>query len=95
MKALVFSPAASADIEAIWDYTAANWSPDQADLYIDGVRDTCDALACGRKRGQAVEIRPGYLKYRCGSHVIFYRDRGARLEIIRILHGRQDVERHL
>ena len=31
MKTLTFSPAAAADIENIWDYSAEHWGPDQAD----------------------------------------------------------------
>ena len=95
MKALGFSPAAAADIVAIWDFSADRWGPDQADRYTDEIRDSCLALAGGRARGQAVDLRPGYLKYRTGSHVIYYRDRGERLEVIRVLHGRMDVDRHL
>jgi len=95
MKALAFTPAAEADIDAIWDYSADNWGPDQADRYTDEIRDTCHALAAGRKRGRAADVRPGYLKISTGSHVIYFRENGDRVEIIRVLHGRQDVERHL
>lgn len=49
MKSLVFSPAAQADIDGIWDYSADNWGPDQ----------------------------------------------GSRLEIIRVLHSRMDVDQRL
>lgn len=31
MKAFALSPAAEADIEQIWDYTALTWGVDQAD----------------------------------------------------------------
>lgn len=95
MKALVFSPAAETDIDGIWDYSTDNWGPDQADRYTDKIRDACDALACGQKQGRTVDVRPGYLKHLCGSHVIFFRDHGDRLEIIRVLHSKQDTERHL
>ena len=95
MKALGFSPAADADLAGIWRYSAKYWGPDQADRYTDELRDTCLALANDQKRGRAVDIRPGYLKCTCGEHVIFYRDRGERIEVIRILHQKQDAERHL
>lgn len=29
------------------------------------------------------------------SHMIYFRDEGTRLTVIRVLHGRQDVDRHL
>lgn len=95
MKGLVFSPAAEADIESIWDHSAENWGPDQADRYTDEIRDACLALASGHRRGRAVGVRPGYLKLSTGSHMVYFRDHSNRLEIIRVLHARQDVERHL
>lgn len=95
MKTLAFSPLAIADIEAIWDYSAENWGPDQADRYTDEIRDACFALAAGWKAGRTVDVRPGYLKYPTGSHVIYFRDTPNQLEVIRVLHGRQDVDRHL
>nr|WP_237701509.1 type II toxin-antitoxin system RelE/ParE family toxin [Paracoccus sp. TRP] len=59
------------------------------------LRDTCRALASGQRCGRKVGVRPGYLKCLSGSHVIFFRDLGDTLEIVRILHGAQDAERHL
>lgn len=95
MRAIAFSPAAESDIDGIWDYSAANWGPDQADRYTDEIRDACYALAADQRKGRTVTVRPGYWKFSTGSHVIYYRDRGDRLEVIRVLHGRQDAERHL
>lgn len=43
----------------------------------------------GRRRD---EVRPGLLSYICGRHVIFFRRRANRTEIVRILHGRQSLE---
>lgn len=42
-----FSPAAVADIGAIWDYTAETWGIDQADRYVDDIHGACVALAGG------------------------------------------------
>jgi toxin ParE1/3/4 len=95
MKSLVFSPAAQADMEGIWDYTVAHWGLAQADNYTDDIRDACKALASGHRQGRPVDVRSGYLKYLTGSHVIYFRDHGTRIEVIRILHSRMDVDRHL
>jgi toxin ParE1/3/4 len=95
MKSLTFSPAAEADLEKIWDYSAENWGPDQADRYTDEIRDACQMAASGEKRGRLVDVRPGYLKISSGSHMDYFHEEGDRLEIIRILHGKQDVEWHL
>lgn len=95
MKTIVYSPEAASDIDQIWDYSAAHWGADQADRYTDEIRDNCYALARGLKRGRAVDIRHGYLKYPTGTHVVYYLDRGDRLDIIRVLHARMDSAEHL
>lgn len=42
------------------------------------------------------DIREGYYKYGVGKHLIFYRHKGEdQVEIVRILHGRMDLEQHL
>jgi toxin ParE1/3/4 len=41
------------------------------------------------------DIRPGYRRYSEGSHKIFHREAGGGIEIVRILHGRMDADRHL
>lgn len=94
MKSLAFSPAAQADIGAIWDYTANTWGLDQADSYTDAIREVCQALAQGTKQGRP-SVLPGVRKTLCGSHVVYFLDEPDRLNVIRILHQRQDAERHL
>ncbi|MET3613548.1 toxin ParE1/3/4 [Rhizobium aquaticum] len=95
MKALVFSPAAELDLANIWDYSAANWGPDQADRYTDEIEDACRQLAAGEKRGRPVDVRTGYLKYVTGSHMLYFRDHVGYVEVIRILHQHQDVSLNL
>ena len=92
---LTFSPAAAADIGAIWDYTAETWGMDQADRYVDDIRSACLALADGERAGRRVDVRDGYLKYPVGRHLIFYRQDGTGIVVIRVLHQSMDVERHL
>lgn len=94
MKTIAFSPAAEADIGEIWDYTADIWGPDQADSYTDAIRDACHALARGEKRGRP-SVLPGFQKYLCGSHVVYFLDYPDHLGVIRILHQRQDAQLHL
>jgi len=95
MKALALSPAAEADIDQIWDYTASTWGVDQADDYTDKIRTACVRLASGVLRGRPVDVHPGYFKQSVGSHVIYFRDKKGRIEVIRILHQKQDVSRNL
>lgn len=44
----------------------------------------------------AGDICDGYRKHRAGRHVIFYRQKNEdAIEIVRILHGRMDIENRL
>lgn len=95
IKAYRLSPLAETDLETIWFYTLEHWSREQADSYHRSLVAEVEALASGQKKGRPVEVAPGFLKYPCKAHVIYFKDQGDRLEIIRILHQRQDVERHL
>ncbi|MBU3032415.1 type II toxin-antitoxin system RelE/ParE family toxin [Paracoccus marinaquae] len=95
MNRVTFSPAAISDLNDIWDYTATEWGPDQADRYTDDIQDTCCSLARGEKRGRTVDVRDGYIKYAVGRHFVFFRTNGAEIVVIRILHQSMDVARHL
>lgn len=89
------SPLAEADLEEIWLYTFRTWSVEQADSYHGGLVTAFEGLAAGHKKGRPVDIREGYLKYAVGSHLVFYRVTGAGVDVIRILHQKMDVSRHL
>lgn len=55
-----------------------------------------ERVASSPDRGRARdEIREGYRSYAVGSHVVFYVARSSRIDVIRILHQRMDVGRHL
>lgn len=89
------SPLALADLEGIWRYTVENWSVRQAEIYHAEIVGAFEGLASGLKIGRATDIRDGYFKYAVGSHVIYYLLRDGEIAIIRILHRRMDVGRHL
>ncbi len=95
MSRVVYSPAAIADIDRIWDYTAENWGVEQADRYTDDIRDVCNELAAGNKRGRPVDIRDGYLKYAVGRHLIFFVRAVDGITVMRVLHQQMDTERRL
>jgi toxin ParE1/3/4 len=89
------SPLAESDLEEIWLYTFKNWSLEQADRYQADIAAAFDELAARRKTGRRVDIREGYFKYAVGAHVIFYRPSDSGIDIIRVLHQRMEVSRHL
>lgn len=97
MTGYILSPAARADLNEIWDYSARHWGADQADSYIRAIRDACAALADGSRQGRAIDdIRAGYRKLAVQSHFLFYRltDTGL-IDVVRILHQRMDVAARL
>lgn len=89
------SPLAEQDLEDIWSYTAETWSWEQASRYHAELLHALRMLGSGRWKGRGVDIRRSYLKYPVGSHFVFYRRRAQGIEVIRILHRRMDVSRHL
>ena len=95
MKALGLSPAAEVDLVRIWRHSAEHWGPDQADRYTNEIREACEDLAAGVRRGRPVDVRQGYLKCATGAHMIYFRDHADGMEVVRILHQRQDVSRNL
>jgi toxin ParE1/3/4 len=89
------SPLAESDLEDIWLHTFKTWSAEQADRYHRGLVTVFEDLATGRKIGRPVDIRDGYLKCVFGSHVVYFRPSSAGIDVIRVLHGRMDANRHL
>jgi toxin ParE1/3/4 len=92
-----FSPAARADLSGIWDYTYERWGMDQAEEYVRQLQRAIERAAANPRIGTGCDdIRPGYRKMAAGSHVVFYRVAdGIGIDIVRILHQRRDVDRHL
>ena len=97
MSGYLLSPAAQADLERIWDYTYERWNADQAEEYLRELQRAIERAAANRRIGRACdEIRPGYRKLAAGSHMLFYRVTAEDdIDIVRVLHHRVDVDRHL
>lgn len=92
---LQLSPAAEADLEEIWSYSVETWSWQQAEIYHNDIIGVMQDLALRLRTGRQLDVRDGYWKYPVGSHVVFYRQLERGIEVIRILHQRMDVARHL
>jgi toxin ParE1/3/4 len=90
------APRARRDLEDIWLYTFKTWSRIQADSYYDDLIAAIKALANGSRHGKPIdEVPTGYSSFLSGSHRIVYRHAGGRVLVIRILHQRINVRRHL
>lgn len=82
---------------AIGRYTRMQWGKAQQISYLTQLDSAFHELTDKPDLGRACDdIREGYFKYGVGKHVIFYRyiEKG-QIEIVRILHGRMDIEQHL
>ena len=96
MSNYTLTPRAQADVEGIWIYTIARWDEAQAVSYIQQIKKAAEVIAAKPRHGRSCDdIRAGYFKYRVGSHVLFYRETVNGIDIIRILHERMDIGRHL
>lgn len=96
MTAAWLSPRALDDLDDIWVFGAERWGPTQAERYLRQLNAAIETVSedprCGRP---CDDIRPGYAKFKAGSHTLFFRLVGGEVEVVRILHSRMDFDRHL
>jgi toxin ParE1/3/4 len=96
MAEFTLRPKARSDLEEIWDYTFETWGVEQAERYLRLLDQGFRKVAGNPDLGRSCDaIREGYRKYGVGRHVIFFRLGDDGVEVVRILHERMDVDRHL
>ena len=95
-RQLVISPAAHSDLSNIYRFGLQKWGEGQSSRYLEKVKEQFRTLTrlpyIGTER---LELLPGVRSFPVESHVIFYRLSPTHIEIIRLLHGRQDPAIHL
>ncbi len=76
------------DLSEIARYSEQMWGRKKRNLYLKLIESTFERIANHPSIGQECNlIRPGYLFFPAGSHLLFYRIAdGDVVEIIRILH---------
>lgn len=93
---LVIAPAAKTDLKDIYQYGLRQWGQTQSESYLENLKDHFWSLTEQPLMGvERPELLPGARSLPIESHTLFYRVTPDTLEIIRILHGRQDPQRHL
>ena len=96
MHTLIISPIARADLIKIYQYGTLNWGKARASRYIDHLKAQFWNLTEHPERGiERDELLSALRSITIDSHVIFYRTKNQQLEVIRVLHGRQDPQRHI
>lgn len=90
------TPAAERDLETIWIHTRQQWGVEQANRYIDILTEAFAELAQSPKIAPACDhVRPGYRRRNVEWHMIYFRITTYGIAVVRILHDRMDVPRHL
>lgn len=93
---LVITPAAKADLKEIYQYGLRQWGQAQSDSYLENLKDHFWSLTEQPLMGvERSELLPGTRSLPIESHALFYRVTTDTVEIIRVLHGRQDPHPHL
>jgi len=88
-----WSPEAGLDLLVIWNYVAREASPDVADEQLQSLDRGCEALAQWPHSGRARdELFRGVRSIAAEAYLVFYRVGDSAIEIIRVLHGRRDVD---
>ena len=88
--------AADADLVHIWNYTAKTWGQNQAGRYLKQLERCFVNLAKSSKKGRPRdEILPNVFSHQEGKHVIFFKKLPPEIVILRVLHERMDIPRHL
>ena len=87
---------ATKDLIEIRDHSIEVWGRDQAKTYLNRIRAAVDRI-CSEPivRQRCGDELPGYFRLAIGSHIVFYREVGATVLVVRILHQRMDFESHL
>jgi toxin ParE1/3/4 len=88
-----FSDKAEDDLYDIWLYRSQQGGPDKADALLDTIQATCQTLADSPDIGTSRDYTPpGVLAFPKNDYMIFYQKAGDDIQIIRVFHGRQDIE---
>jgi toxin ParE1/3/4 len=93
---LVIAPAARNDLKEIYQYGLRQWGQAQSESYLSTIKKQFWLLTQQPLMGtERPELLPNSRSLPIESHTLFYRVTANRVEIIRVLHGRQDPQRHL
>lgn len=92
MLKIIKNPRAYVDLHEMWSYIAIN-NEERADALYETFEQKFRMLAecpfMGRLRH---ELEKNLRSFPAGNYIIFYRIRKNALEIVRVLHGKRDLE---
>ena len=93
---LVIAPAAKNDLKDIYQYGLRQWGQARSDRYLKAIKDQFWSLTKQALMGiERPELLANTRSLSLQSHTLFYRVIANQVEIIRVLHNRQDPQHHL
>jgi toxin ParE1/3/4 len=93
VPAFTRTAAAERDLSEIWDYIAED-NEAAAGTTLRKLDAACALLANHSKMGRdRSDLVPGVRSFPVGNYLIFYRETGQGLEVIRVLHGARNLDR--
>lgn len=93
-----YTEAAEADLHEVAEYTRIMWGEGQRNWYLAMLERTCEVIIPQNLRfaiARPVPKRPGLFRWRAEHHFIYFREVEGGIEIVRILHEKRDVPRHV
>jgi toxin ParE1/3/4 len=91
MTAVCRTPAAEEDLIELWCRIARD-NLQQADRYLDTIETKLQLLATAPRIGRIWdETQPAIRVLPFDNYMLFYRDSGRGIELIRVIHGARDV----
>ena len=93
MPQAIILPSAESDLAEIWEYIARD-SSENADRFVFRIYQFChENLASNPLIGRSrEELSPGLRSSVVDGYVIFYSPIDNGVEVVRVIHGRRDVE---
>lgn len=93
---VTLAPRARQDFIDILRYTGETWGQAQLPTYRDKINDALQALGGNPELGHHRDDLPStHHAYLVGSHVIVYRERADGVAVVRILHQRMSLGKHV
>lgn len=87
---------AEQDYRAILEQTLITWGTAQFEKYAAILDKAFERLATMPRLGtKCNHIREGYYRYHIGRHYVFYRIVSEKVEIVRLLDDRRDIQKRL
>lgn len=95
-KSFSLRPEADEDLRDIWLYGFERWSKEIADAYYRRIFLGIEDLLRGLKAVQDVSLAyPDFYRIKVGAHHIYFLEDEDNIDVVRILHERQNPSLHL